>query len=134
MIPPFIDPPPAIVHGYSARVLAGWLRREWDRGDFDWVPADGREQLYATIRAIEFAGDAWARRRISAVGNSEAPRTEIGAPLINEMSIAEAAAVLDLTTRRVRTLAAEGLGRKVGSVWVCDAAAVLALAESRSAA
>ncbi len=71
MIPPFIDPPPAFVHGYTARALAVWLRTAWERGDFGSLPADGREQVYATIKAVEYAGDAWMRRRVSAVGNSE---------------------------------------------------------------
>jgi hypothetical protein len=86
VIPPFIDPPPAIVHGYAARDLAIWLRRAWDRGDFGRLPPDGREQVYATIRAIEYAGEAWQRRRVAAVGNSATPVAAIGAQLSDDMS------------------------------------------------
>lgn len=134
MIPPFIDPPPAIVHGYAARALATYLRKAWDRGDFVPLPADGREQVYATIKAIEFAGEAWQRRRVAAVGTSATLVSAIGAPSPDDMSIDEAAQVLDVKARRMRQLAAAGLGHKVGAMWVCDRDAVLAEAERRSAA
>lgn len=134
MIPPFIDPPPAIVNGYAARALATWLRAAWGRGDFASLPADGREQVYATVKAIEYAGEAWARRRVAAVGNSATLVAAIGAQSSDDMSIAEAATVLEVKPRRMRQLAAEGLGHKVGASWVCDRDAVLAEAERRSAA
>ena len=131
MIPPFVDPPPALVCGYAARALAVLLREV----DLDRLPPIGREQVAATVRAIEMAGEAWLRsRQGSDLGTSEPVVAEVGARLAHEMSIDDAAGVLGVSARRVRTLAAEGLGRKVGYVWVLDGAAVLALAERRAVA
>lgn len=135
---PFIDPPPAFVFGYSAQVISKWLRSTWNRGEFEHLDPAGRDELYATLKAIEYAADAWQRRRVSAVtsgvGNTETSNAEPSASSSRDMSSDQVAAMLGLTSRRARQLAAAGLGHKVGAVWVCDRDAVLAEAERRAAA
>lgn len=124
---PFLDSA-AVVHGYAARSIAVLLRGV----DVGAIPAGGRPQVEATIEAIELAGAAWARKQtIAAVGSSEVVEAEVGAQCAQEFSVSQAAVLLNLGERRVRSLAACGLGRKVGSVWVLDAAAVLVEAKKR---
>lgn len=133
---PFYDPPPAIVHGYAARALAIYLRSAWERGEFSALPADGREDVRLTISAIAHAGEAWYRRRPSAHGSAEAFAPEMQAPSDHDvfLTVDEAAGLLGLTPRRVRSLAAAGLGVKVGGVWMLDAEQVELEAKRRAAA
>ncbi len=139
---PFVDPPPAIIAGYPARVLAVWLGRAVARGAFDELQPVERRHVLAAVRAIELAGEAWYQRRPSAViediadlGNSETLLAEIGARSSHgdHCSIDEAAAALGVSARRARQLAAAGLGHKVGAVWVVDRGALLAELERRAA-
>jgi hypothetical protein len=134
--PPYLNGGTAFVFGYPATVFSKGLRAAWDRGDFDHL--DSRDELYAHLKAMEYAAYAHEQRRVSAapsaVGSPDPNEPEIGAQSSHDMSIDEAAGVLGVTPRRVRQLAPLGLGHKVGATWVCDRAAVMAEAERRRAA
>ena len=87
------------------------------------------------MRSIERAGQASFDAGASDLGTTEVVGAEARSGWSHdEISIDEAAGILGVSPRRVRTLAAGGLGRKVGSRWLIDRAAVLAEVERRGAA
>lgn len=136
---PFLDPPPAIVHGPAAVGMAFVLRRAMHAGFFDGLPEHLVSQTIAAVRAVDFAAKAWERRQpdrtaepIAASGNSETRIEWDRAHSEDAMSVSEAAMILELGERQVRNLAASGLGRRVGKGWVLDRAAVEAERERRA--
>ena len=113
-------PAAVVIDGYAARALAIMLRRDWDRGDFRSLPPEGRSEAYHAVRALERAGEAWMRSRPSVGGRAETAVVEIGSESSHEqfISVDTAAGLLGVSDRRVRQLAAAGLGAKVGGSWV----------------
>lgn len=138
MTPPrLIAGPAVIMEGYSALVLAVILRGLARRGQFDTLAATPRANLLQTIAALERVGALWRveQERISGDGSSETPPAPEDAPSLQEhMTIEEAAMVLKVTPRRMRQLAAGGLGTKHGHTWLVDRSAVLAEVERREVA
>lgn len=137
---PFVDPPPAIVHGRAAVGVAWLLRRAADRGDLASLPEAVRAETVAAIQAVDLASKAWARRQptadATAVCGTSAARPPAGGSHSagDVLTTAQAAQLLGVKERRARDLAASGLGRLVGGRWMLDRSAVEAEAERRGAA
>ena len=122
------DGPDVRVPGRVARRLAGplsdLLRQARDRGE------QVDEEVVATIRAIDLAGQAYAEGRVkaslstSANGHGQRPEADMAAHSAGHagITIAEAAHRLDVSERHARRLAAEGRfgGRRVGSTYLVD--------------
>jgi excisionase family DNA binding protein len=111
----------ALVDGWPAHFLSsGRVRRliELELEDLPPVPA---ELVRETLEACRLAGEAWAER--VRARKSEGQNAEAGGDLQHEpdemIDAQEAAHMLDITSRRVRQLAAVGEipGRKHGAQW-----------------
>lgn len=129
---PFVEHA-AIVQGQAAVGLAMLLYFATTRGGLTGLPDQIRSATLGALEAVDLASRAHVRR-VSATGRTEA-RPVPAAPLsIHEpLSVTEAATALGLTERRVRDLAAAGLGYKVGGRWVLDRTSVDRERERRSA-
>lgn len=123
----------ALVSGLSAHVLDRLFRSPNVAQTLDRIllPPDMRAELEATRRAIRRAALAYAARPPAASGSTEAEALAVEAPSSHEITTAEASTLLALSDRRVRQLAAEGMGRRVGGRWLVDRSAVLAYAGRR---
>ncbi|GAA0215539.1 hypothetical protein GCM10009527_009250 [Actinomadura nitritigenes] len=97
-----------------------------------------RAELEAMRDAVRRAAAEAALARVSGGGGvtgSAETRPGEGAPgSVYEIGTAEAARLLGLTERRVRQLAAGGLGRRVGGRWLLDRGLVMAYGQRRRAA
>lgn len=124
----------ALVDGVSAHVLDRVLRSPNVEQVLRSLPPWMRSELEATRRAIQRAARDYEARLVAVDGTAETEVPDVGAPLGHEITTREAAALLGLTERRVRQLAAGGMGRRRGGRWVLDRSAVLAYAERRRAA
>lgn len=133
----FVAHPAAVVSGPAAVGVAWLLRRAVDQGDIAGVPSSIRDATVAAVQAVEMAAAAWAGRTAAEFGRTAAPPapppSSSSHGSCSSLTVPEAAAVLQLSHRRVRDLAASGLGRKAGGAWVLDPMAVQAEARRRAA-
>lgn len=126
----------ALVYGFGAHVVDRLLAR--------YLPsllastrlsAEQRQEVEETRAAIARAADTYLAWPISAGGSAETPVAAVeGRSSREEITTAEAAALLGVTERRARQLAEGGMGRKIGRVWVLDLAAVVAYRDGRRSA
>lgn len=110
----------ALVSGFAAevldRMLAAYLPKVLPA-----LSGEQRAEVEATHAAVGWAAGRWQARPVSASGSAETRVTEIVAVSgHDEISTAEAARMLRLSERRVRQLAAGGMGRRVGRTWLLD--------------
>ena len=138
---PVVVPTAAVLHGYAAFKFAQWLAPQVARAD---VAPEWREQLEDGLLALQSAGADWhagsvvrterARLAAEAAEAAEGPRGAGAARSAQQMTAAEVAAVLEVSTRRVGQIARSLGGRKGrGGHWVFTRAEVLAYVEGRSA-
>jgi hypothetical protein len=118
----------AVLGGYVAILAGVGLRDLARRGYFDTVPPQARADLLAAIDDLERAGRAWQNRALHD-GNPETARPETGPS--SPLSAEQAAALLDLTPRRVRQLADQLGGRRIRGRWEFDRDNVTAEAARR---
>ncbi len=134
----YINGPAALVIGYPAVVFTVVLRDLARRGYFGRLAPADRAEVLQLIADIERVGVAWQTKRsaASAPGSPETPLAlaVASSPQHEALTVEEAARMLHLTPRRVRQLAAGGLGTKRGHTWQLDRAAVLAELERREEA
>lgn len=123
----------ALVHGVSAHVLARVLASPNVVGALDSLPSWMRAEVEATRRAIRRAAREYEALPVAEDGSAEAAGAEVGPVLPHEITTHEASALLGVGERRVRQLAAEGMGRRAGGRWLLDRSAVLAYAGRRRA-
>lgn len=123
----------ALVHGVSAHVLARILAGSNVAAALNSLPSWMRPEIDATCRAIRRAARAYEALPPAGGGRAEAVAVDVGPPLPHEITTREAGALLGLGERRMRQLAAAGMGRRTGSRWLLDRSAVLAYAERRRA-
>lgn len=123
----------ALVQGVSAHVLDRILASPKVVQAMSAYPSWMRAELEATRRAIRRAAREYEALPVAVGGSAEVEFAEVAPPLAHEITTSEASAVLGLTERRVRQLAAEGMGRRAGSRWLLDRSAVLAYVERRQA-
>jgi excisionase family DNA binding protein len=123
-----VDPPfyyeGALVPGRPALVIACILRRHWD--DVEDLPPHIRADLEASVTALEYAAKCW---RSKARGRAEVASAEVVPDSSQDVLTAgQVAAVLKVTDRRVRQLAAAGQlpGRRDRAGRRFDRAAVMA--------
>jgi excisionase family DNA binding protein len=116
----------AYVDGVVAHVLAELLATPAARRYLRSRPATLQGDIERAIVAIRQAAGAYEKTLgpASADGSAETPLAEIVQPFDREITTREAAALLGVTERRVRQLAAGGMGRKAGSQWLLDRTAV----------
>ncbi len=132
---PFLDPPAAIVHGRAAVGVAWLLQRAVNRGDLAGLPGGVHGDTVAAIQAVDLAARAWGRRTAAVTGRTAEPSApDPSVSTHDTVTAAEAARVLRLSQRRVRDLAAAGLGRKAAGGWLLDRGAVEAEAKRRGCA
>ncbi|WP_326583333.1 helix-turn-helix domain-containing protein [Streptomyces sp. NBC_00481] len=125
----------ALVDGVTAHVLDKVLASPNVAEVLCSLPPWMRAEVEAGRRAIRRAAREYEQLAVAAVeGSAETEVPDVGAPLGHEITTCEAAALLDVTERRVRQLAAGGMGQRRGGRWVLDRSAVLAYAERRRAA
>lgn len=126
----------ALVHGASAHILdrvltspnvAEALRRQL-------MPSQTRLEWEAARRAIRRAALAYEALPFAEDGSAAARLAEVGPPSLHEITTDEASALLGVGERRVRQLAAQGMGRRAGGRWLLDRSAVLAEVERRRSA
>lgn len=112
----------AVVSGWPAWAVTWVLRRhladDLDQLErlSDGLPGDRRQEILDAFADLEAAAEDW---RASANGNAETPDAETVAssPTDELLTTRQAAEMLDLTPRRVRQLAAAGLGVKSDGRW-----------------
>lgn len=116
----------ALVEGAAAHVLAELLAIPGVRHYLRGRPPELQGAIEEAVTAIRQAARAYeqARASASAFGSAETALAEIVQPFEREIVTREAAALLGLTERRVRQLAAEGMGRRAGGRWLLDRTAV----------
>ncbi|MDT3724893.1 helix-turn-helix domain-containing protein [Streptomyces sp. DSM 41972] len=117
----------AVVEGAAAHILAELLATPGVRRYLRARPATLQRELEQTVAAIRRAAVAYEAGLVSAAsanGSAETPAAEIVQPFDREITTGEAAALLELTERRVRQLAASGMGRRAGGRWLLDRTAV----------
>lgn len=95
------------------------------------MPAEARAEVDAARRAIRRAAQAFEAASTAVDGTTETSLAEIAPLSSHEFDTHEAAALLGVGERRVRQLAAGGMGRRAGGRWLLDRTAVLAYAERR---
>lgn len=132
-----------LVEGEDALVLADVLARRMDdvRRGLGYVPDPAlwqrRERLLGDLRAEAAEWEATTTveslKAAQAIADASSPHEH------NEITRAEAAAVLGVTPGRISQLLApgaalDGAGHKVGGTWLIDRAAVLAHREERRTA
>jgi hypothetical protein len=114
-----------VVDRHLARTLAPVL---WS------LPLWLRQAVEEYQAEIRLGAQIYESLPVAAGGNSETPDAEMPPSWMEtEVGTREAAELLGVSARRARQLAAGGLGRKVGSVWVLDRALVVAEATRRRA-
>lgn len=124
----------AVVDGFAAHVLDRLLAR-YLPAVLAGLPAWARAEVEATRDEIRRAARAYESLPVAAVGSAELPPGEVApqwTPGDEGMSTGAAADFLGVSSRRARQLAAAGLGRKVGGVWVLDRSSVLAERDRRA--
>ena len=116
----------AYVEGVAAHVLAELLATPAARRYLRARPPALQGDIERAIVAIRQAAGAYQATLgpASAGGSAETPLAEIVQPFDREITTSEAAVLLGVTERRVRQLAARGMGRKAGSQWLLDRTAV----------
>ncbi|MFM9595794.1 helix-turn-helix domain-containing protein [Streptomyces scabiei] len=124
----------ALVQGVSAHVLARVLASPNVEQVLRSLPLWMQPELEETRRAIRQAAREFEALPVAVDGSEETEVPEVEAPLRHEITTGEAAALLGLTERRARQLAAGGMGQRRGGRWVLDRSAVLAYAERRRSA
>ncbi|MER5384482.1 hypothetical protein ABT040_30185 [Streptomyces sp. NPDC002688] len=124
----------ALVQGVSAHILAQVLATSNVDRRVRYLPPLVRLEWEATRQAIRQAALDYEAPPIAVDGSTETEVPEDEALLGHEITTGEAAALLGLTERRARQLAAGGMGQLRGGRWVLDRSAVLAYAERRRAA
>lgn len=131
-----MDPPPALVRGYSAHVLGAMLTDAARRGAFDGLSERGYDEVQATVEAIRRAGAAWQAwlERTSANGSAETAPAETAQAWSHDrvLEVEQVADMLGVSERRVRQLAPQ-LGSKASGRWTFREADVLAEVERRAA-
>lgn len=139
--PPFVPHPAAVVSGYAAHALGQLLNRAEVRDELVAQLAQGRAsaaaraQVVAAVQAIRLAGAAWADALAASPGRSQvAQQREAAAPSSrdDEIGTQEAAAMLEVTPRRVQQLAEPLGGRHVGGRLRFSPAAVVAYRDART--
>ncbi|MFI0482228.1 helix-turn-helix domain-containing protein [Actinomadura sp. 9N215] len=127
----------ALIHGVSAHVLDRVLRWPVVAGALDDLPVWMRPEVEAARRAIRWAAAEYEALPLVAAadGIAAAQEAETVPPSRHgEITTGEAAGLLRLSERRVRQLAAQGMGRRAGGRWLLDRSAVLAYADRRRSA
>lgn len=126
----------AVVAGVSAHVLDRILAQPNVAQVLRCLPSWMGPEVEATRRAIGRAAREYERLPVAVDGTAETPPVEVGPPSEREIGMFtnEAAALLALSERRVRQLAAGGMGRKAGGRWLLDRGAVAAEAARRRSA
>lgn len=128
--PPYVSEA-AIASGFAAhvvdRILAAYLPPYLMAMD-----EQQRAEVIAFRDAVRRAADAYLARPRTDI--ADIPQTDMGASSNREspsVTASEAAALLGITTRHARRLAAAGLGRKVAGRWVLNRDAVQDIDEYR---
>lgn len=121
----------ALVHGVSAHVLDRLLASPDVVRLFAAMPPWMRPELEATRRAVRVAAQEYEALPTAGRGSAETPAAEVGPLSPHEISTYQASVLLGVGERRVRQLAAGGMGRQVGGRWLLDRSAVLAYAQQR---
>lgn len=119
----------ALVEGVSAHVLARVLASPNVAQVLRSLPPWMLPELEATCRAIGQAAREYEQLPVAVDGRSETEVPQVETPLGHEITTGEASRLLGLTERRVRQLAAGGMGQRRGGRWVLDRSAVLAYAQ-----
>ncbi|MFE7980597.1 helix-turn-helix domain-containing protein [Streptomyces cellulosae] len=117
----------AVVEGAAAHILAELLATPGVRRYLRSRPATLQRDIEQAVAAIRRAAVAYETALVSATsgtGNAETPGPEIVQPFDREITTGEAAALLGLSERRARQLAAGGMGRRAGGRWLLDRTAV----------
>lgn len=123
----------AIVRGASAVLIHGFIRgnqEAWNRHTARAMTSESlRRELTSAMLALETAADS---HRAEIDASARGSRESISGMPTTFITTTEAGDILNLTSRRVRQLAADGvlLGRLVAGRWMIDPASV----EARSAA
>lgn len=138
---PLVVGPAVVLEGPRAVLIGGVLRDLLRAGWFDRLPPASRTEVISIAGALDHVGGQWRveqARRIAESGKAEtldvSPRGLSEPPDDAIVSVEEASAVLGLSSRRVRQLAALGLGVKRNGIWLLHRDAVLAERERREAA
>lgn len=121
----------ALVHGVSAHVLDRLLASPDVVRLFAAMPPWMRPELEATRRAVRLAAREYESLPAAERGSTETPAVEVGPVSPQEISTYQASVLLGVGERRVRQLAASGMGRLVAGRWLLDRSAVLAYAQHR---
>lgn len=121
----------ALVHGVSAHVFDRVLASPHVARILDELPGWMRPEVDAARRAIRLAAREYEALPIAVAGTAETPVPEVGPLSPHEIDTYQASVLLGLGERRVRQLAAGGMGRLVGGRWLLDRSVVLAYAEQR---
>jgi hypothetical protein len=110
----------ALIEGVSAHILSRLLASPHVRGmlQLDRLPAWMAAELAEAQRALARAEAAYQALPVAADGSAEVELAEIVASSEQLLTVAEAAGLLELSERRVRQLAADGMGVKRGGVWL----------------
>ncbi|MGW6915560.1 helix-turn-helix domain-containing protein [Kitasatospora sp. NPDC054939] len=121
----------ALVTGVSAHVLDRILAAPHVSAVLASLPPWMRPEVDATRRAVRRAARAYEALPTAADGNTELPPDAPGPQWEHEITTAEAGAILALSQRRIRQIAAahDGMGRRTGGRWLLDRSAVLAYRE-----
>ncbi|WP_369778041.1 hypothetical protein [Streptomyces sp. R33] len=121
----------ALVHGVSAHVFDRVLASPNVARVLDELPAWMRLEVDAARRALRLAAREYEGLPVAVDGTAESQVAAIGPLSPHEIDTYQASVLLGLGERRVRQLAAGGMGRLVGGRWLLDRSAVLAYAEQR---
>lgn len=110
----------AVVDGAAAHVLDRLLRHSEVRRLLDALPVWLRGELAETHRALERAAAAYVARPVAEAGTAVPGLPEIVAASAPEdlLTVAEVAGLIGRSERRVRQLAAAGLGVKRAGAWL----------------
>lgn len=124
----------ALISGFPAHVLDRLLARYLPALLSGPMPAELREDLEAARAAIARAADVYLTCPVS----GETPEAEIAGSSSSDearwVTAREAAALLGMTPRRARQLAAGGMGVRSSRGWLLDRAQVLAYRSGRRSA
>lgn len=127
----------AIVSGLPAHVIDRILALHLSAvlGSLPFSQAQ-RQEIQAAKNAIHRAADRYiGLPSVAAPGNTATKIEEVAASWSpDEITTAEAGELLGLTERRMRQLAACGMGRKAGHAWLLDRSMVLAYSRNRRTA